>query len=265
MTSKDLAKISDNKIVVDNKYLFGGLTKDPDKEQAVALIKAGFDPALHLQVHHGKPWVNIKGAYWWANQRQDKKFGAIDCKPIPAENKADYGVKDWQIGVIASLYLEDARILPNGTREAYCTGFGRASEDPRRPVVNGSAVEHQHTYLMSEKRAEYKALFKFHPPGATWSPSVTVEPEDSPITVAAHYTIEEKDDLSCPIHEGHFFERSNWWVRHLDITQKGPKGGKVWCNQKDAWAQFHDAQSKAQNGREQGSEVEPDVQGAGNG
>lgn len=238
MPKTDLTRTSDTNIVAVAKNLFGSLAAEPERDQAIALIKAGFDPALHLEVHHGKPWINIRGAHWWAHQRQDEIFGSIISEPIinPATREA-YGVEDHQIGVIASLSLRNGRVLPDGTREVYCRGFGRASKDPRRPVIKGSAVESQHTYLMAEKRAEYKALFKYHPAGSAWASSATEEPEPD-VTVTASYTVSEPEDKACPIHKEFIFDI---WDKHRVVGESGPRGGKVWCHKKDAWSTYHDS------------------------
>lgn len=258
MARQQLAKATGTQIAKSNASLFGGLTEEGSKKVAVELVKAGFNPAIHLDVYHGKPLVNSKGAYWWATQRKDVEFGSISSVPIKSEeDRKAYGLKPHHIGVLTYLYVKDARILPDGTREAFCSGFGMASTDPRNPVINGSAVESRFPFRMAEKRAEMQAIFKFHPQGSTWANVATEEVDDA---IPATYSISESEDMSCPIHEGSFFEKKPWAIDHLVVGEKGPKGGKVWCTHKEAWDKYHDAQSKAQDGQEEGSETKSDVQ-----
>lgn len=234
MGSKQLAVMSDTQIAETNKVLFGSMAKVPDKERGLALVRVGFDPRLHLEVYQGRPMVNIDGMFWWAGQRRNPTFSHIVSDPITEPTlKEAYGIGPEEIGVIAKLYVK-------GNQEPFCTGFGRASKDGQKPVQHGSAVEKLHPYRMAEKRAEAQAIRKFHPPAIEG-----FETADDEIPAGVDGATGEiiegtfKDTTAttpelpvwCPKHETNWYKSGQMREHgHVVEGEKGPRGGKVWCN-----------------------------------
>ena len=132
---------------------FGDVSGD-QVAKAIGLVERyGFSPYLHLTVYQKRVTTTVDGLYWWVRTHSGVAFDMVS-EVIPTTEKAQYGVAEHEIGVIAKVYRR-------GENRPACTGFGRASSTKGREVVQGSFVEAQHPYRMAEKRAEAQALRKF--------------------------------------------------------------------------------------------------------
>jgi hypothetical protein len=242
LTSQQLVAMSDTEILASNKGLFGGITEAPNKERCLALVRAGFDPRLHLEVYQHRPMVNIDGMYWWAGQRKDKIFERIVSEPIIDDKLREmYGVAPHEIAVISKIYVE-------GLAEPYATGFGRASRDAGTPVQRGSAVESMHPYRMAEKRAEAQAIRKFHPPAIEGfeQKDESEMAEEVKGAIEAKYTVQDRvapkpeytsEELWCEAHQAKWFKGGKMKeLGHIVEGEIGPKQGKVWCWREEALA-----------------------------
>ena len=176
---------------------FGDVAPDQVTKALTMVQRYGFNPYLHLTVYQKRIAVTVDGMYHWVRNNSPEKFDVVS-KVIPAHEKEQYGVKPYEIGVIAEIYRR-------GEQRPACTGFGRASTDKQRPVMNGSAVEAMHPYRMAEKRAEAQALRKFLAIGdvklpedlvdsTPWEEEIFVEGRTIPENVDGA-TGEIKDDL----------------------------------------------------------------------
>ena len=174
---------------------FGSLFRNADKkaveiEKAKVLVLAGFDPVFHLTIYEDSLWVTKPGYNWWLRRRDHHPNARISSEPIEGQaRRAGYGLKEDEIGVIASIYLP-------GQSEPVAKGFGKASTRPyqyERPPDNATPaqkaaarqhpdrrrnpIEAVHPYDMAEIRAERKAVFKLVPVGG--APLLGMNTEDS--------------------------------------------------------------------------------------
>ncbi len=184
MTSKDLALTTPAEKTV--KAFFPAIQGD-EIQRAVTLVNKGFDPGFHLMLYQNRVFVTIDGHQWWLRKHYPR--ARIVSKPMKGEDREDYGLADYEIGVIASVYMP--RIA-----EPVATGFGRASKDPQRPVSRGSAVESTHPYRMAEKRAEAQVIRKVCPIGVDVS-----SPEEAVDTIidAESRVVSEEGEQSHPL------------------------------------------------------------------
>lgn len=173
------------KQAIDDRFLAELATLATERRRAVALVRLGFDPTWHLTMYRTdnglRLIVNKEGCWWWLKDYLRGRLGdrvediRVIAAPIASESKADYGLTEDEIGVIARVYMP-------GSELPIAQGFGKASTRPydyqrppdgasdqqlqaarRHPDRKRNPVEAQHPYVLAEKRAEVQAIKKVAP------------------------------------------------------------------------------------------------------
>jgi|TARA_R110000822_G_scaffold36493_6_gene102669 hypothetical protein len=154
-TALELVKPSDLQIANTGKELeqsidgYGSNLPDSDLILATQLTANGFQP-MHMNVIHGKLYLNYKGRVFWTKRALGALDGGATDRPMTAEERTAYQLEDNEVGIVATIW----KLNPiNGERMPF-ENFGRAggSRDASQPVAKANPAE------MAVKRAYCRAM-----------------------------------------------------------------------------------------------------------
>jgi len=154
-TALELVKPSDLQIANTGKELeqsiegYGSNLPDSDLILATQLTANGFQP-MHMNVIHGKLYLNYKGRVFWTKRALGALDGGATDRPMSADERVAYQLEDNEVGIVATIW----KLNPiNGERMPF-ENFGRAGgkRDASQPVAKANPAE------MAVKRAYCRAM-----------------------------------------------------------------------------------------------------------
>jgi hypothetical protein len=154
-TALELVKPSDQQIAITGKELeqsiegYGANLPDSDLILATQLTANGFQP-MHMNVIHGKLYLNYKGRVFWTKRALGALDGGATDRPMTADEREAYQLEDNEVGIVATIW----KLNPiNGERMPF-ENFGRAGgkRDASQPVAKANPAE------MAVKRAYCRAM-----------------------------------------------------------------------------------------------------------
>ena len=154
-TAMELVKPTDQQIVATGKELeqsiegYGSNLPDSDLILATQLTANGFQP-MHMNVIHGKLYLNYKGRVFWTKRALGALDGGATDRPMTKDEREAYHLEDNEVGIVATIW----KLNPiNGERMPF-ENFGRAGgkRDASQPVAKANPAE------MAVKRAYCRAM-----------------------------------------------------------------------------------------------------------
>ena len=154
-TALELVKPSDQQIAITGKELeqsiegYGANLPDSDLILATQLTANGFQP-MHMNVIHGKLYLNYKGRVFWTKRALGALDGGATDRPMTKDEREAYQLEDNEVGIVATIW----KLNPiNGERMPF-ENFGRAGgkRDASQPVAKANPAE------MAVKRAYCRAM-----------------------------------------------------------------------------------------------------------
>ena len=154
-TALELVKPSDLQIANTGKELeqsiegYGSNLPDSDLILATQLTANGFQP-MHMNVIHGKLYLNYKGRVFWTKRALGALDGGATDRPMTAEERTAYQLEDSEVGIVATIW----KLNPITGERMPFENFGRAggSRDASQPVAKANPAE------MAVKRAYCRAM-----------------------------------------------------------------------------------------------------------